>query len=181
MATEEQIAEDRDPRYPIGKFEASMIDPSRREEYVQIYSELPRKLAAAVEGLSDAQLDTPYRDGGWTLRQTVHHLADSHMNGLIRIKFALTEDSPEIKPYFEDRWARLPDSIMPLEPSLKILEGVHARLAEIFRGLSEAQFSRTYVNPESGPWTIDGFIALYAWHSRHHTAHITSTRERNGW
>jgi uncharacterized damage-inducible protein DinB len=170
-----------DPRYPIGDFDKSMVDPSRRAEYIRTYSELPTKLAAAVKDLTDEQLDTPYRDGGWTLRQTGHHLADSHMNGLLRIKFALTEDAPTIKPYFEDRWAKLTDSALPIDASLKILEGVHERLTEILQNLSDDDYQRTYVNPESGPWTIDAFIALYAWHSRHHTAHITTTRERNGW
>ena len=170
-----------DPRYPIGNFDKSMIDPSKRAEYIQTYSELPQNLAAAVAGLNDEQLDTPYRDGGWTLRQTVHHMAESHMNGFIRIKFALTEDSPTIMPYDEASWAKLPDMSLPVDSSLKILEGVHARLTTLLRGLNDEQFGRSYVNPESGPWTIDAFIALYAWHSRHHTAHITSTRERNGW
>ncbi|HKP68730.1 MAG TPA: putative metal-dependent hydrolase [Pyrinomonadaceae bacterium] len=170
-----------DPRFPIGNFDKSMIDPARRAEYIQTYSQLPEKLAAAVAGLTDEQLDTPYRDGGWTLRQTVHHMAESHMNGFIRIKFALTEDGPTIMPYDEASWANLPDTSMPIEPSIKILDGIHARMTELLRGLTDAQFERTYVNPESGPWTVDAFIALYAWHSRHHTAHITSTRERNGW
>ena len=170
-----------DPRYPIGNFDKSMVDPARRAEYIQTYSELPLKLAAAVAGLTDEQLDTPYRDGGWTLRQTVHHLADSHINGFARVKFALTEDNPTIKAYHEDLWAELPDNSMPIEPSMKILEGIHARLTEILKNLSEGEWGRAYVNTESGPWTIDGFIALYAWHSRHHTAHITSTREGNGW
>ena len=172
---------ENDPRYPIGNFDKSMIASGRRAEYIQTYSELPAKLAAAVAGLNDEQLDTPYRDGGWTLRQTVHHLADSHMNGFIRVKFALTEDGPTIKPYDEASWAELPDKSMPVDASMRILDGVHARLTELLRGLSDEQFERTYVNPESGPWTLDGFVALYAWHSRHHTAHITSTRERNGW
>jgi uncharacterized damage-inducible protein DinB len=170
-----------DPRYPIGKFDNSMIDVSRRAEYIQTYSDLPRKLTDAVAGLTDEQLDTPYREGGWTLRQTVHHLADSHINGYIRVKFALTEDAPTIMPYDEAGWAELPDKSLPVDVSIKILEGVHARLAGLLRALGDGQFERTYHNPESGPWTVDAFIALYAWHSLHHTAHITSTRDRNGW
>ena len=169
-----------DPRYPIGNFDKSMVDPARRAEYIQTYSELPEKLASAVAGLTDEQLDTPYRDGGWTLRQTVHHLADSHLNGFARVKFALTEDGPTIKPYFEDRWAELADSSLPIEPSMKMLEGIHARLTELLQKLDDKQFERTYINPESGPWTLDAFVALYAWHSLHHTAHITATRQRNG-
>jgi hypothetical protein len=174
-------ASEIDPRYPIGNFDKSMIDPARRAEYIQTYSELPEKLVAAVAGLTDEQLDTPYRDGGWTLRQTVHHVADSHMNGFIRVKFALTEDGPTIMPYDEASWAELPDKSLPVDVSLKILDGVHSRLTTLLRGLSEKQFGRTYVNPESGPWTIDAFIALYAWHSRHHTAHITELRKAKGW
>jgi hypothetical protein len=170
-----------DPRYPVGNFDKSMIDPARRAEYIQTYSELPDKLAAAVAGLTGGQLDTPYRDGGWTLRQTVHHVAESHMNGFIRVKFALTEDAPTIMPYDEASWAKLPDAALPVEASLKILEGVHERLTTLLRGLSDEQFNRTYINPESGEWTLDAFIALYAWHSLHHTAHITETRLRNGW
>lgn len=172
---------DVDPRYPIGRFEPTMIDRAKRSDYIQTYSELPRRLADAVGGLTDEQLDTPYRDGGWSLRQTVHHLADSHVNGFIRVKFALTEDGPTIMPYDEACWAELPDKSLPVDASLKILDGVHVRLTALLRSLSDEQFERTYVNPESGPWTVDAFIALYAWHSRHHTAHITSTRERNGW
>src|SRR5688572_28218796 len=112
-----------DLRYPIGEFDKTMIDPSRRAEYIQTYSELPRNLASAIAGLSDEQLETRYRPGGWTLRQTVHHLADSHMNGLVRVKLALTEEKPTIRPYLEDRWAELPDKSMPIESSMKILEG----------------------------------------------------------
>lgn len=174
-------ASEVDPRYPIGNFDKSMIDPARRAEYIRTYSELPEKLAAAVAGLTDEQLETPYRDGGWTLRQTVHHIAESHMNGFIRVKFALTEDKPTIMPYDEASWAKLPDMSLPIEPSMRILDGVHARMTEMLRSLSDEDFKSAYVNPESGEWTLDAFIALYAWHSRHHTAHITSTRERNGW
>jgi uncharacterized damage-inducible protein DinB len=170
-----------DLRYPVGQFDRATIGAEHRAEHINTYAELPAKLAAAVDGLSEEQLETPYRPGGWTLRQTVHHIAESHINGFIRIKFALTEDSPTIMPYDEARWADLPDGSMPLGASMKILEGVHARLTTILENLSDEQFERTYVNPESGAWTIDAFIALYAWHSRHHTAHITSTRERLGW
>ena len=170
-----------DPRYPIGNFDKSMIDRGRRAEYIQTYSELPAKLAAAVAGLTDEQLDTPYRDGGWTLRQTVHHLADSHINGFARVKFALTEDNPTVKGYHEDLWAELPDSSLPIGPSISILEGVHARMTHVLKNLSDEDWARAYVNTESGPWTIDAFIALYAWHSRHHTAHITELRKAKGW
>ena len=171
----------KDLRYPIGEFDPSTIDIARRAEHIRTYSELPEKLGAAVDGLTDEQLDTPYRPEGWTLRQTVHHLADSHMNGLVRVKLALTEEKPTIRPYLEDRWAELPDKSMPIESSMKILEGVHSRVAEILKNLADDDFNRKFIHPDTGEWTLDGFIALYAWHSRHHTAHITSARERNGW
>jgi uncharacterized damage-inducible protein DinB len=168
-----------DPRFPIGRFDASMF-PFRRENVATI-TELPAKIHAAVDGLSDDQLDTPYRDGGWTLRQTVHHVADSHINSLCRFKLALTEDEPTIRPYYEDRWAELPDSNMPVDVSLKIIEGVHARWTALLESMKDEDFRREFVHPETGKWTLEGVLALYAWHSRHHTAHITSTRERNGW
>lgn len=168
-----------DLRFPIGKFDIAAY--ASRDANINTLANLPANLRAAVYGLTDEQLDTPYRDGGWTLRQTVHHVAESHMNGFIRIKFALTEDAPTIKPYDEASWAELPDMSLPIDASLKILEGVHERLTTLLRGLSDEQFERTYVNPESGPWTVDAFIALYAWHSRHHTAHITELRKAKGW
>jgi uncharacterized damage-inducible protein DinB len=174
-------ASEIDLRYPIGRFDRSTIEPALRSQHIQTFSELPSKLVSAVGDLNDEQLDTPYRPGGWTLRQTVHHVAESHMNGFIRVKFALTENAPIIMAYKEAEWAEMPDASMPVDPSLKILDGIHARLTKLLTDLTDEQFQRTYTNPESGPWTIEGFIALYAWHSRHHTAHITTTRERNGW
>ena len=169
-----------DPRFPIGRFDASKF--SSRRENVATITELPANIRAAVDGLSDGQLDTPYRDGGWTLRQTVHHVADSHINSLCRFKLALTEDEPPtIRPYYEDRWAELPDSKMPVDVSLKIIGGVHARWTALLESMRDEDFRREFVHPETGNWTLEGVLALYAWHSRHHTAHITSTRERNGW
>lgn len=168
-----------DPRFPIGKFNpASYPD---RIENINIIAELPSALSAAVLGLSDEQLDTPYRDGGWTLRQTVHHIADSHINSLCRFKLALTEDSPTIRPYAEEKWAELSDSRMPIDYSMRIIEGVHARWADLLRSMTDEQFSREFVHPETGPWKLEGVLGLYAWHSLHHLAHITSTRERHGW
>jgi uncharacterized damage-inducible protein DinB len=169
-----------DPRFPIGKFNPE--DFPSREGNIDTIGELPLRIKAAVEGLSDEQLDTPYRDGGWTLRQTVHHLADSHINSLCRFKLALTEDEPPtIRPYLEDRWAELSDSAMPVDVSLKILEGVHSRWKSLLDAMSEDDYKREFIHPETGRWTLDRVLALYAWHSKHHTAHITSTRERNGW
>src|SRR5436190_5581811 len=169
-----------DPRFPVGKFEISNY-PSRVENLKTI-SDLPANLNAAVAGLSDEQLDTPYRDGGWTLRQTVHHIADSHINSFCRFKLALTEDeAPTIRPYYEDRWAELADSKLPVETSLAIIDGIHGRWAALVESMSDADFAREFKHPETGNWTLEKVLGLYAWHSLHHTAHITSTRERNGW
>lgn len=169
-----------DPRYPVGKFDPANF-PSR-ERNAQTIGDLPAKLKAAVDGLSEEQLDTPYRDGGWTLRQTVHHVADSHINSLCRFKLALTEDEPPtIRPYYEDRWAELADSRMPVDVSLKIVEGVHSRWTSLLDSMTDDEFKREFVHPETGAWTLERVLALYAWHSLHHTAHITKARERNGW
>lgn len=169
-----------DPRFPIGKFDREYT--TTRSEHIGTIRELPGQITDAVAGLSDGQLDTPYRDGGWSLRQTVHHVADSHMNSLTRFKLALTEDEPPtIRPYYEDRWAELADNRLPIDVSLKIIEGIHERWTRILESMSDADFEREFVHPETGPWTLEKVLALYAWHSRHHTAHITVTRERHGW
>ena len=169
-----------DPRFPIGKFDAAAF-PSRAGN-INTIAELPVRLAAAVDGLSDEQLDTPYREGGWTLRQTVHHLADSHINSLCRFKLALTEDdSPTIRPYYEDRWAELPDSRLPVDVSLKIIEGVHSRWTSLLESMTDDDFGREFVHPETGTWTLERVLGMYAWHSMHHTAHITALRSRRGW
>lgn len=169
-----------DLRFPIGKFDIANF--SSRSENVETIAELPLKLRTAVDGLSDEQLDTQYRPDGWTLRQTVHHIADSHMNSIIRFKLALTEDeAPTIRPYYEDRWAELADSKLQIEISLGIIDGVHARWAELLRNMSDADFAKEFIHPETGNWTLERALALYAWHSKHHTAHITGTRERKGW
>ena len=175
-----QATPEQDLRYPIGQFDRDESTP--RTENIKTIADLPAKLVAAVAGLSDEQLDTPYRPEGWTLRQTVHHLADSHINSLCRFKLALTEDeSPTIRPYYEDRWAELGDSKMPVDVSLAIVDGVHRRWVSLLESMSDADFQREFVHPETGTWTLEKVLAMYAWHSRHHTAHITSTRERNGW
>jgi uncharacterized damage-inducible protein DinB len=168
-----------DPRFPIGKFDP--VSFRSRSENIKSIAELPSRLTNAVAGLSENQLHTPYREGGWTLRQTVHHIADSHINSLCRLKLALTEDAPTIRPYHEERWAELPDSRMPVDVSLKIIEGVHSRWSSLLESMSEADFQREFIHPDTGNWTLENMLALYAWHSRHHTAHITSTRERHGW
>src|SRR6478609_6754498 len=132
-----------DPRYPVGRFDPTAL--GTRQEFIQTVKDLPSNIANAVKGLSDAQLDTPYRDGGWTLRQTVHHVADSHINSLCRFKLALTEDeAPTIRPYYEDRWAELADSQMPVDVSLKIVDGVHSRWTSLLESMSDADFKREF-------------------------------------
>jgi uncharacterized damage-inducible protein DinB len=173
-----------DPRYPIGKFQWSGGDstPAERAERIAQIAACPADLRAAVEDLDDAQLETPYRDGGWTVRQVVHHVPDSHMNAYIRFKLGLTEDTPTIKPYEENSWAQLPDSrTTPIAVSLDILENVHKRWVNLLRAMRDADFARKINHPESGVQTLDRVLALYAWHGRHHIAHVTSLRERKGW
>jgi len=171
-----------DLSYPIGRFERpGPSTAADRAARMDTLAALPANLRGAVRGLGDAQLDTPYRPGGWTVRQLVHHVADSHMNGYTRVKLALTEENPVIKPYEEAEWAKLPDSRLPVELSLSILDAVHARLDAILRSLTPEQWDRPFLHPAGGPQTIDIWAALYAWHSRHHTAHVTALREREGW
>jgi uncharacterized damage-inducible protein DinB len=173
-----------DPRYPIGKFERrDTLTPDERRKCIDQIAAVPQNMRAAVRGLDEKQLDTPYREGGWTLRQVVHHVPDSHMNAYMRLKLALTEDSPTIKPYDEAEWAKLADMRdTPIETSLTLLESLHGRWDKLLRSLKDADFRRTFRHPEhSGTLTIDWLLAMYAWHGRHHTAHITSTRERMRW
>ena len=175
-------AAENDLRFPIGKFDApAEITPEIRRRYVETIRDLPRKLAQSIENLSDKQLDTPYRPKGWTIRQTVHHVADSHLNSYCRFKLALTEESPTIRPYWEDRWAELADSRLPTDVSMKITEGVHARWTNLLETMTDEDFQRKLIHPESGEWTLEKMLALYDWHSRHHTAHITNLRARNDW
>ena len=172
-----------DLRYPIGPFtfEGPLTD-GQRQRFIDQIAETPAKLCAAVEGLSPQQLDTPYRPGGWTVRQVVHHLPDSHLNSYIRFKLALTEEEPTIKPYYEDRWAELEDARhAPLDISLTLLESLHRRWVMLLRSLAVKDFARTFLHPELGVMSLEKNLNLYAWHGRHHVAHITSLRERSGW
>ena len=171
-----------DLSYPVGRFDhrAPRTADTRRAA-VEDIAALPQRMREAVRGLGDAQLDTPYRPGGWTVRQLVHHVADSHMNGYIRTKLALTEENPTIKPYDQDAWARLPDSRLPIDGSLAILDAVHERWTTVNRSLGDAEIQRTFRHPDLGEMTIDRQIHLYGWHSRHHVAHITGLRQREGW
>ena len=169
-------------RYPIGRFRppaASM--PGIRAAQIETLRLLPERLRAAVNGLSDAQLDTPYRDGGWTVRQVVHHLADSHANSVIRFKLALTEDWPTVKPYDEAAWARLPDSRLPIDGSLVFIDALHSRWVALLESMSAEDFQRGFNHPEMGRQNLATSWRIYEWHSRHHTAHITSLRARMGW
>lgn len=171
-----------DLRYPVGPFDLTApVTPDLRAPAIAVIADLPARMRAAVAGLADAQLDTPYRPGGWTVRQVVHHVADSHMNGYIRTKLALTEQEPTIKPYDQDAWAPLPDNRLPIDVSLGILDGVHARWATVWRSLAPAQFARIFHHPEIGTVALDLQLQHYAWHCRHHVAHVTSLREREGW
>ena len=173
-----------DLRYPIGKFtyDGTMTD-ARRAGCAARIAAAPGGLRAAVAGLEDPQLDTPYRPGGWTVRQVVHHVPDSHLNAYIRIRLALTEDTPTIKPYEEARWAELPDArSLPVAISLALLEALHARWVPLLRRLGEPEGSRQLRHPELGRlMTIDELLAMYAWHGEHHIAHVTRLRERMGW
>jgi uncharacterized damage-inducible protein DinB len=180
--TKAATAAENDLRFPIGKFDAPVeITPEMRRRFVETIRDLPQKLAQSIENLTDEQLDTPYRPEGWTVRQTVHHVADSHLNSYCRFKLALTEDVPTIRPYWEDRWAELADSRLPIDVSTKIIEGVHARWTYLLEAMPDEDFQRKLIHPESGEWTLERMLALYDWHSRHHTAHITNLRARNNW
>lgn len=171
-----------DPRYPLGKFERpEIISPDELRNALATLAETPGLLRNAVEGLNHSQLDTPYREGGWTVRQVVHHVADSHMNCFIRMRLALTEDWPEIRPYLEKEWAKLHDAQAPVEWSLELVESLHARLVMMLTSLTDEQWKRGYVHPVNGRMTLDTVALLYAWHSRHHIAHITHLRARESW
>lgn len=162
-----------DPRYPIGKFAYTPF-PSHQERQAAIAEirALPAELRKAVDGLSDEQLDSPYREGGWTIRQLVHHIADSHMNAFIRFRLAFTESKPTVKPYDENEWAKLPDAALPLEPSLAIVDNVHHRMTVMLDLTPEADFARELHHPENGDLIVDKLLQIYAWHGRHHVAHI---------
>jgi hypothetical protein len=170
-------------RYPIGRDQPpTTLSDTQRAAFIRDVAEAPRALRTAVAGLGVAQLDTPYRPGGWTVRQVVHHVPDSHMNAYVRLKLALTEDRPTVKPYDEERWAELADvQRARIETSLMLLETVHERWVLVWESLGPADWSRTLVHPARGPMTIDALLASYAWHGRHHVAHVTSLRTREGW
>jgi len=172
-----------DLRYPVGRYTLpEEVSAEQRREWLGQVAEAPARLREAVRGLSDEQLDTPYREGGWTVRQVVHHVPDSHMNAVIRFKLGLTEDTPTIKTYEESEWAKLPDvRVTPVETSLALLDALHDRAMRLLEALDESQWQRTFRHPELGVMRLDQTLGMYAWHGRHHVAHITGLRERMGW
>ena len=170
-------------RYPVGPFVApASFSAADRSAALTTLAELPARMRLACAGLTEAQLDSPYRPDGWTVRQVVHHTADSHMHAYARMKFALSEDNPTIKPYPEHIWAEMADArLAPVSLSLDLLDAVHGRLVLLLRSLDDATFDRTMFHPERGAMSMNDYLALYDWHSRHHTAHITALRTREGW
>lgn len=177
-----------DLRYPIGKLawnrtgEGLLASEAERQQWLADIEQTPARLRAAVAGLTEAQLDTPYRPGGWTVRQLVHHLADSHINSYVRFRLALTEDEPTIKPYNQDLWANLSDArTAPIESSLALLDNLHQRWVLLLRSMKPEDFARTLKHPESGRATLEKNLAVYAWHGKHHIAHIEGLKERSGW
>ncbi len=172
-----------DPRYPIGRFSPDTTpSPQTRSHHMEQIAALPASLRQAVHGLSEKQLDTPYREGGWTVRQVVHHVADSHMNAYVRLKLAVTEDAPTIKSYDETAWAELSDSkLTPVEVSLTLVESLHARWTILLHSLKAEDFQRKFIHSESGPHDVDWILGLYSWHGNHHVAHITSLKNRMKW
>jgi hypothetical protein len=171
-------------KFPIGKFDKpTTITKDILEKWMFDISTFPERLSNEVIHLTDKQLDTQYRPDGWTIRQVIHHCADSHMNSLIRLKLALTEEDPTIKPYYEARWAELPDTKrMPIRPSLRMLEGIHERWTVLLRNLNDEHYKRIFIHPEHGQtFRVDENIGVYAWHCNHHLAHITQTKKRHNW
>lgn len=173
----------QDLRYPVGKFVwPEAVSAQDRTRYIETIASTPARLREAVAGLTEEQLNTPYREGGWTVRQVVHHVPESHMNSYIRFKLALTEEEPVIKPYDEAAWARLSDvAAAPIEVSLALLDSLHTRWVILLRGMSDADWQRQFRHPEIGVISLEKNLALYAWHGKHHVAHITGLRARKGW
>jgi hypothetical protein len=173
---------DEDLRYPVGRWDRQPLPDAALGAAIESIAAAPARVRAAVAGLSETQLETPYRPGGWTVRQVVHHLPDSHLNAYVRFRLALTEEAPTIKTYEESRWAELPDAkSAPPEVSLALLDALHARWVPLLRAMRPADYDRAYRHPEMGLVPLRGVLGLYAWHGRHHEAHITRLRAREGW
>ncbi|HEY4380064.1 MAG TPA: putative metal-dependent hydrolase [Acidobacteriaceae bacterium] len=176
------VSQEIDPMYPVGKFQRpEKITPQKRIAAIAAIAAMPHQLGEALEGLGRDQLDTPYRDGGWTVRQLVHHIADSHMNAFVRVRLALTEDWPTISPYDEKAWALLPDAAGPVGWSLALLENLHTRWVMMLDALAEEQWARGVNHPENGRMSVELSTLLYGWHCRHHVAHIVRLREKERW
>jgi DinB superfamily len=174
---------EQDLRYPIGRLALKpVMNAAERQAAIDSIAAAPANLRKAVSGLSDAQLDTPYRPDGWTVRQLVHHVADSHVNAYTRLRLALTEQNPTVKPYAEAEWARLEDArTMPVQVSLDLLDPLHTRWVALMRTMSPDDFQRTMFHPDNGSMTVDALLSMYEWHGKHHVAHVTSLRNRSGW
>lgn len=171
-----------DLSFPIGKYDKNLeISSELRKQFISEIADLPNNLRESVKNLNDEQLDTPYRPDGWTIRQVVHHVGDSHMNSFIRFKLALTEDNPTIRPYAEDLWAQTAEYKLPVDVSLDLIDAVHQRWTTLLESMSDEHFARTLTHPETGAWTLENQLGLYAWHGKHHAAHITNLKKRNGW
>jgi uncharacterized damage-inducible protein DinB len=172
-----------DLKYPIGKFaHEGKISRKQRSEWIKDIKTLPKQLKEAVAGLSDEQLDTPYRHEGWTVRQVIHHIADSHMNSMVRFKLALTEDTPTVKPYNEADWANLADSKMPVKVSLELIKHLHARWVVLLKSMTSEDFAKSFMHPTSQTTSsLDRVLGIYAWHGKHHLAHITELKKRKNW
>ena len=183
MGATSELPSAEELRYPIGRYRApEAIGAADREAWIREIDALPQRLRRAVTGFDDTQLDTPYRPGGWTVRQVVHHYADSHMNSYLRFRWAATEDLTTVKTYDEAAWAQLPDAkTAPIELSLRLLEPLHARWALLLRSFGDTEFARNMKHPDWGEVNIEWLLGQYAWHCRHHVAHITALRERQGW
>jgi uncharacterized damage-inducible protein DinB len=174
---------EKDPKYPIGKYEAQPFSESQKKKWIADIQFLPNELEQAIENLDEAQLQTPYRDGGWTVHQLVHHLADSHMNSFIRFKLALTEDNPTIKPYEENAWSEMADVTKePINVSITLLYALHKRWLTLLQNMSDADFEKTLFNPQRrGQLTLWEMLGIYAWHGKHHVEHIKTLKENKGW
>jgi uncharacterized damage-inducible protein DinB len=170
-------------QYPVGRFaRPESFTADQRNAAIETIAALPANIRTAVRGLNAEQINTPYRPDGWTVREVVHHVADSHLNAYTRFKLGLTEDVPTVKPYNESAWAKLDDTrTTPIDVSLSLLDALHDRWSRVLRAMSPSEFARKIMHPENGPMTLDQLLAMYDWHSRHHTAHITNLRSRNNW
>ena len=170
---------DESLRFPVGRFKrpSGPLSPAERKAMIRTIADTPKNLADALKGLTDKQLDTPYRPGGWTVRQVVHHLPDSHMNAFIRMKMALTADAPSVTAYDEDEWAKLADAQMPIAPSVALLTGLHERWTTLLEAMKADDFQRTVTHPEHGAITVDFLLALYSWHGPHHVGHVKLVRQ----